>query len=141
MFRPFDDLIIILSNFVMLLVLSSWLCAILVTDFCMKTPIVFYILGSIILSVLITDVILWIIISSDDSRSFKEMVKESISYWPRFIKTAIQATLVNISIGGVSILLFIGGYLTSKTKFHKRLGLVLIVFGGVLTYWQIFSLM
>ena len=107
----------------------------------MKMPIAFYILGSVFLSLVITDVILWIIISSDNSKSFSEVVKEYLSHWPRFIRTAIQSTLVNILIGAVSILLFIGGYVTSKTKFRKRLGLVLIVFGGVLTYWQIFSLM
>ena len=114
---------------------------VLLTDHYMKRPIFFYILGALVLSLVITDVILWIIISSDDSKSFNVVVKESLSYWPRFIKTAIQSTLVNIAIGGVSILLFIGGYVTSKTKFHKRLGLVLIVFGGAITYWQVFSLM
>jgi hypothetical protein len=107
----------------------------------MKKPIVFYILGFIFLSVIITDVILWIIISSNNSKSLSELAKEHLTYWPRFIKTPLQSILVKISLGGISILLFIGGYVTSKTKFHKRLGLVLIVFAGAITYWQIFSLM
>ncbi len=107
----------------------------------MKRNIVFYILGSIILSFIITDMILWIIISSDNSKSFSEEVKEHLSYWPRFIKTPVQSTLIKIALGGISIVLFIGGYVKSKKKFLKRLGLVLIILAGVLTYWEFFSLL
>jgi hypothetical protein len=112
-----------------------------IIDLFMKTPMFFYILGSVFLSLIITDMILWIIISSDYSKSFNEVAKESLNHWPRFIKTPIQATLVNISLGVVSILLFIGGYVRSVKKNHKRLGIVLIVLAGFLTFWQIFSLM
>jgi hypothetical protein len=112
----------------------------LVINFFMKTSVVFYILGSLILSLIITDMILWIIIATDD-KSFSEAVKEHLNHWPRFIKTPLQSTLVKISLGGVSILLFIIGYVRSKKKFLKTLGLVLIVLGGCITFWEIFTIM
>jgi len=107
----------------------------------MKKADIFYILGFIFLCLLITDLVLWIMISTDDSKSFAEAIKEHRSYWPVFLQRPLKATLVNISFGVVSTLMFIGGYRRSKRKFFKGLGLALIIIGGLITCWQIFSLM
>ena len=107
----------------------------------MKRADVFFILGFIFLCLVSTDLILWIRISTDDSKSFTEAVKEHRSYWPVFLQRPLRATLVNISFGLVSTLMFIGGYVRSKRKFFKGLGLTLIIIAGLITCWQIFSLM
>ena len=106
----------------------------------MKMTVAFYILGTFFLSLIIADIVWWIIIATDD-KSFSEAVKEHLRHWPRFIKTPLQSTLIKISFGGVSILLFILGYVRSKTKFLKTLGLVLIVLGGCITFWEFFTIM
>ena len=107
----------------------------------MKKADVFYILGFVFLCLVVTDLILWIKISTDDSKSFTEAVKEHRSYWPVFLQRPLKATLVNISFGAVSVLMFIGGYVRSKRKFFKVLGLAFIIIAVLLTCWQIFSLM
>jgi len=106
----------------------------------MKRKILFFI-GLICLLMAIADMVTWIIISSQSEKSFEAVVAEYISLFPTPLADPVKLTFLNILLLLIAVICFIYSKEKSNNVFYKKFCLVLIVFSGVLAFWNLFSLM
>lgn len=102
----------------------------------MKKHLFFFLSGIIVLIIVIADIIWWIYVSADDSKSWEEAQSAYLAGLPDFIQTGIQSTWYCIGLLVIASSLFA---LASAT--YKRAGEALMILSILLLGWQLFSLM
>ncbi len=102
---------------------------------------IFFVAAVFFLLLAMADIVLWIIISSDYSKSFETVVDEYVSLFPKIIATPKILTVLNILSLGIVICFFVLSRNKSKSEKFKKICLGLIIFSGILGFWNVFSLM
>lgn len=104
----------------------------------MKKTSIYFIIALVLLLFVIGDLVLWIQVSSDMSKSFEEAVIVYKSYFPDFLDSRYGITLLNMAFLAIAIFLFL------VAKSDQRLTTickVCIVLSSLLQFWQIWTLM
>lgn len=106
-----------------------------------KVQYVIFIVGLAILILLFSDIVLWIVISEDYSKSLEQVKLEYLNYFPEIIQNAVLLTLLSIFLGIIASACFYYCRKHSGSIFLKKLNSVLLVISIIITSWMAFTLM
>jgi hypothetical protein len=106
----------------------------------MKKGILFFI-GLVCLLLAIANIVVWIVISAQSEKSFEAVVAEYVGLFPALLANPITLTFLNILLLSIAILCFVYSKARSNQALFKKTCVVLIIFSGILAFWNLFSLM
>lgn len=101
----------------------------------------YFISGIIILTLLIWNIVLWITISADYSKTLNEVKKEYLEHFPVFLRKGYTKTLISIVLAGVSAFLFWKVSRFENSKGFRKIVLLLFYLSLLICGWMLFTLM
>ena len=102
---------------------------------------IYFIAGLIFLLASIADLVVWIVVSAPEEKSFDAAVNDYIGLYPKYLADPIKLTLLNIILSLMAIGCFLISIRYSYNLYFKRVCYGLIIFSGFLAFWNLFSLM
>ena len=103
--------------------------------------IMLFTIGLLCLMLATANILIWIIISTQQDINFDGAVSKYVNLFPELIAKPIILTFLNILLLSIAIICFVYFKMKSNNAFFKKVCITLIILSGILAFWNLFSLM